>query len=99
MKRREFIKAAGLAAVAPTAVTARAAESAKPLVGIQIAPVSLLDEGIERCLDSLQEKAPINSLFIYSQTYHAGTKPKNVSRGITESLFVTSSKADCRISG
>jgi hypothetical protein len=48
------------------------------MVGVQIAPVSLFDEGFDRCLDTLQEKAAVNTLFIYSQTYHAGTKPKNV---------------------
>ena len=79
MKRRDFIKAAGVAAVAQSAIAqsaiapataqTRAPDSAEPLVGIQIAPVSLLDEGIERCLDTLREKASVNSLFIYSQTY------------------------------
>ena len=84
MKRRDFVKAAALASLGTYGRHLGAAEpdvpgpSSDPLVGVQIAPVSILDEGIERCLDTLQEKATVNSLFIYSQTYHAGTKPKNV---------------------
>ena len=60
MKRRDFIKAAGLAAIAPYATAAGGSEALKPLVGVQIAPVSILDEGIEHCLDTLQEKAGVN---------------------------------------
>ena len=77
MKRRTFLKVAAAATLGPQAL-ANDSEQAAPLVGVQIAPISLLDEGIERCLDTLQEKAGINALFIYSQTYHGGTKPKNV---------------------
>jgi len=78
MRRRDFLKAAGLTAVAPRAAMANQRSSSDPLVGVQIAPVSIFDEGIERCLDTLKTKASVNALFIYSQTYHAGTKPKNV---------------------
>ena len=84
MERREFVKAAALATLAsraphvfgePPEVPSKPSE---PMVGVQIAPASLFDEGFDRCLDTLQEKAAVNTLFIYSQTYHAGTKPKNV---------------------
>lgn len=80
MKRRDFVKAAALATVAGPAsvVSAAQTDGANRMIGVQIAPVSLLDEGIDRCLDTLQEKGAVNSLFIYSQTYHAGTKPGNV---------------------
>lgn len=84
MKRRDFVKAAALASLGPYGRHLAAAETdvtsprRERLVGVQIAPVSIFDEGIERCLDTLQEKAAVNTLFIYSQTYHAGTKPKNV---------------------
>lgn len=78
MKRRDFMKAAALAAATPYAAMGRERAPKHPLVGVQIAPVSLFDEGIERCLDTLREKAAVNALFIYSQTYHAGTKPSNV---------------------
>jgi len=37
---------------------------------IQMGPHTMLDEGIERCLDLIQETAGINALMIYSHTYH-----------------------------
>ncbi|MEM9369144.1 MAG: hypothetical protein AAGD07_24445 [Planctomycetota bacterium] len=85
MKRRDFAKTAAIATLGSPRVrlafgepVARPTERRGPMVGVQIAPVSLFDEGIDRCLDTLLEKASINTLFIYSQTYHAGTKPSNV---------------------
>ena len=33
-------------------------------------PHSLFDEGIDRCLDLIQETAAINAVMVYSQTYH-----------------------------
>ena len=77
MKRRSFIAASAAAAVAPAFATVNG--EGKPLLaGIQISPHSLLDEGIDRCLDFLQENAGINALFLYSQTYHMGTAPLNI---------------------
>lgn len=84
MKRRDFVKAAALATLAGQSrlvsgqPAAENKERPAPMIGVQIAPVSLFDEGFDRCLDTLQEKAAVNTLFIYSQTYHSGTKPKNV---------------------
>jgi hypothetical protein len=42
--------------------------------GIQMGPHTILDEGIERCLDLIQETAAINALFVYSHTYHDDLK-------------------------
>src|SRR5262249_48339777 len=36
---------------------------------IQMGPHTMLDEGIDRCLDLIQETAGINALMIYSHTY------------------------------
>ena len=69
--RRTFLKNA-LAAPALAALTAEAAEPAQRFNGVQIGPVSVLDEGISRCLDFLQETAGINCLMLYSQTYYGG---------------------------
>lgn len=44
-------------------------------MGIQVGPHSLLDEGIERCLDTIQSNSSANTLLIYSQTYHQGPRP------------------------
>jgi hypothetical protein len=65
--RRAFLK--GLAAL--PAVSALAAEPAPPRFNaVQIGPVSLLDEGIDRSLDLLQDTAAINCLMLYSHTYY-----------------------------
>lgn len=49
-------------------------------VGIQMGPHSLLDEGIEPCLDFIQETAAVNAVLVYSQSYF------NDSRRPTETL-------------
>jgi hypothetical protein len=40
-----------------------------PFVGIQMSPHSMLDEGIERCLDLIQETAGVNCIMVYSHAY------------------------------
>jgi hypothetical protein len=42
---------------------------ANNLVGIQIGPHTMLDEGIEPCLDLIQSTAAVNTLFVYSHAY------------------------------
>jgi hypothetical protein len=46
--------------------------------GIQMGPHTMLDEGIERCLDLIQETAGINALLLYSHTYDEFSKPPQV---------------------
>jgi hypothetical protein len=41
------------------------------LIGIQIAGHSLLDEGMDRCLDTVQSTCQANALFLYSHSYYA----------------------------
>jgi len=77
MNRRHFLHASA-ATLASTAASTAAPAKAGALSGIQIAPFSLLDEGIEACLDFLQETARINALFLYSQDYHIGEYHFNV---------------------
>src|SRR6185295_12946353 len=93
--RREFLYWAGaLMAIAQgvgmretAAQTAAGAEGARGpakapannLVGIQMGPHTLLDEGIEHVLDLIQEHAAINTLFVYSHAYGGDLKkPLNV---------------------
>src|SRR2546425_1245642 len=38
--------------------------------GIQMGAHTMLDEGIERCLDLVQETAGINALLVYSHAYN-----------------------------
>ncbi|MHC2065874.1 hypothetical protein ACYFX5_00235 [Bremerella sp. T1] len=79
--RRQFLQAAGSLATScclPGFGFAHESTKQDPMVGVQIAPHSMLDEGIDRCLDLLQGEARVNTLFIYSQTYHMGVTPQNV---------------------
>lgn len=84
MNRRQFIESNAVLAAAAALGPAASGESAatsrtgKPLAGIQIEPSELLDEGIETCLDFLQEEAAVDALFCYSQTYHLGEAPMNI---------------------
>ncbi len=73
-KRRTFLKRS---AVTPAVLTSAATTLFKRpkkdrLVGIQIAPHSLLDEGIKYVLDLLQEEAAINTLFLNVYGYYGG---------------------------
>ncbi len=76
MRRRTFLARtaqAGLAAAAPGLLRGAGSvpASSTPLVGIQIAGHSLLDEGIDRCLDLVQSTARANALFLYSHSHYA----------------------------
>ena len=73
--RREFLKTAvALPALAGLAGQADAQQTglgpAPKFNGIQMGPQTILDEGIDRCLDLIQETAGINALMVYSHTYH-----------------------------
>ena len=85
MDRRTFLAnsaGAGLAAAAPGLLRAAGAAPAPgpaALVGIQIAGHSLLDEGIDRCLDLVQSTARANALFLYSHSHYAAhNRPPSV---------------------
>jgi hypothetical protein len=82
MDRREFIRgvAAGATLAAAGLGNVRAATDAgegaatptaagAPFVAIQMSPHSMLDEGIEKCLDLVQETAAVNCLMVYSHAY------------------------------
>jgi hypothetical protein len=47
-----------------------AGQGAKPFVGIQMGPHTMLDEGIERSLDLTQETAAVNAVMPYSHGYN-----------------------------
>jgi hypothetical protein len=46
------------------------AKTTTPFVGIQMGPHTMLDEGIERCLDLVQETAAVNAVMPYSHGYN-----------------------------
>lgn len=84
--RRRFLQTgAGLAATAAASTgwarMAQAAHtgSADKMIGIQIGAISFTDEGVNKVLDLLQEKAQVNTLFLSAFTYDLGTGGRQVS--------------------
>jgi hypothetical protein len=86
--RRGFLRASGAIAVAvgapwflPQGSGSEPAGSElahrNPFVGVHIAAHSFYDEGIDHCLDFLQETAGVNSLFVTSNSYYGAMfRPK-----------------------
>jgi hypothetical protein len=52
-------------------VTGRGRTPADTFVGIQMGPHTILDEGIDRTLDLIQETAAVNAVLMYSHAFHA----------------------------
>jgi hypothetical protein len=50
---------------------AQAQAQAERFIGIQMGPHTMLDEGIERCLDLIQRTAGVNAVMTYSHAFHA----------------------------
>jgi hypothetical protein len=61
---------AGMATAEETPSTSPAGQAREPFVGIQMGPHTMLDEGIERCLDLIKETAAVNAVFTYSHAFH-----------------------------
>jgi hypothetical protein len=79
MSRRNFGRAAASAA-AVMASGPSPAQTAPPgrMVGIQVGGVSFLDEGVEKVLDTFQERASINTLFLAVFSYGRGIAGRQV---------------------
>src|SRR5690349_14133860 len=83
VNRREFMKVAagaGAALAIPSnggALSQQTAVSSKT-IGIQIGAVSFVDEGTEKVLDILQERASVNTLFLAVFTYGRGIAGRQV---------------------
>jgi hypothetical protein len=80
LDRRTFL--AGLAAAGATMRSARGQSTGavRPgtAIGIQIGAASFLDEGTERVLDILQERAHVNTLFVATFTYGRGIAGRQI---------------------
>src|SRR5690348_1424252 len=70
--RRKFLKTVAAVPMLPAlAAEPPQTPGRRPLFNaIQMGPHTMLDEGIEHCLDLIQDTAAINALMIYSHTYH-----------------------------
>ena len=76
--RRDFLKftaAAGAALALPN--LAKPAANSK-MIGIQVGAISFVDEGTEKVLDILQERACVNTLFLAVFTYGRGIAGRQI---------------------
>jgi hypothetical protein len=64
MKRRDFLQ--GAASVAALPMAERFVADDKKIIAIQLDSVGLVDEGVERVLDEVQQRASVNTLMIDS---------------------------------
>lgn len=72
--RREFLRttAGALAAAAlPDPLMQAQPSGPQRFVGIQMGPHTMLDEGIEPCLDLIKETAAVNAVLTYSHAFHS----------------------------
>src|SRR5579859_6123964 len=78
VNRREFLKiSAGAGAALAMPTSARSAASPR-MIGIQVGAVSFVDEGTEKVLDVLQERASVNTLFLAVFTYGRGIAGRQI---------------------
>src|SRR6266567_3521134 len=78
VNRREFLKiAAGSGAALAMPTLGHTAVSCK-MIGIQVGAVSFVDEGTEKVLDVLQERACVNTLFLAVFTYGRGIAGRQI---------------------
>jgi hypothetical protein len=80
VNRREFMKitaGAGAALAVPTLGRAAVSSSSK-MIGIQVGAISFVDEGTEKVLDVLQERAGVNTLFLAVFTYGRGIAGRQI---------------------
>ena len=75
VNRRSFLKTAAVAALA---ASGPAAAEASKMIGIQVGAISFVDEGTERVLDVLQERAHVNTLFLAVFTYGRGIAGRQI---------------------
>lgn len=80
VSRREFMKitAGASAALAMPAMGQSAPIPSSKMVGIQVGAVSFVDEGTEKVLDILQERAGVNTLFLAVFTYGRGIAGRQI---------------------
>ncbi len=68
--RRRFMQA-GAAGMLASGTLLRGEEvRQRPTIGLQIAPFNIFDEGVDACLERVDDVAAVNTLFVYSHTYY-----------------------------
>src|ERR1700747_2105385 len=78
VNRREFVKIAAGTGAALAMPTFGFAAAFSKMIGIQVGAVSFVDEGTEKVLDVLQERACVNTLFLAVFTYGRGIAGRQI---------------------
>ena len=80
MDRRDFLRTAAIAGSAAGSLSPSWAQQStkQTMIGIQVGAVSFLDEGVEQVLDTFQQRASINTLFLAVFTYGRGIAGRQV---------------------
>ena len=78
VNRREFLKIMGGTCTALVMPTPGQTAPSSKMVGIQVGAVSFVDEGTEKVLDVLQERACVNTLFLAVFTYGRGIAGRQI---------------------
>jgi len=81
--RRDFLKSSAalvaIAAAGPlTGLFGCTDKSSAKTIGIQIGPVSFVDEGIEKVLDILQDRGAVNTIFLSTFSYDRGISGRQI---------------------
>jgi len=76
--RREFIKIAAATGATLALPNSSHATLSSKMIGIQVGAVSFVDEGTEKVLDVLQERASVNTLFLAVFTYGRGIAGRQI---------------------
>jgi hypothetical protein len=78
VNRRSFLQSAVCAGLSLAASPPAGAAAPAKTIGIQIGAVSFVDEGTEKVLDTLQELASVNTLFLAVFTYGRGIAGRKI---------------------
>src|ERR1035437_5802212 len=80
VNRREFLKVAAGAGAALAMPNSGHTAVSSTMIGIQVGAVSFVDEGTEKVLEVLQERARVNTLFLAVFTYGRGIAGRQIPR-------------------
>ena len=78
VNRREFLKITAGAGAAMAMPTLGYTAVSSKMIGIQVGAISFVDEGTEKVLDVLQERAGVNTLFLAVFTYGRGIAGRQI---------------------
>src|SRR5690242_18828618 len=78
VNRREFLKVSAGSGAALALPNSLVPQPSKKMVGIQVGAISFVDEGTEKVLDVLQDRASVNTLFLAVFTYGRGSAGRQI---------------------